>query len=61
MSEGARFERWNHTASLMARIHNSLAVSGKTVQAWEFHPYLSAGPSDQQPGQITDLKIFLPK
>ena len=56
MADGAREERWNHTAALRADIHNLLAK--EPVSPLKFHPFHrheKPAPVKPQPGAVEAL------
>jgi len=56
MADGARRERWNHTAALRADIHNILRE--KPLSPAEFHPFMKRRPPAKvrpRPGAVERL------
>jgi hypothetical protein len=60
MHDGRQYDRWCHTAALLAQLHNAFCVRGREKSAWEFHPYMPRA-ARVQPGTIHDLRVLLPK
>lgn len=61
MRKAFRLERWNHTSQILAMLFNANATESTQVQPWEFHPYDPRHYRPPPKGNISELKIFLPK
>ncbi len=61
-ARGAAIEAWNHTAIVLAMLHNCNRPENVPVAKVEdYHPYLRPEPVPVIKGDIKALKVFLTK